>query len=737
MKSHQKAEPNLLEELQRIDLILFYWVQRSRLQRQEQKGDEFRGLYISEEEIDGLFTPREGLDRTKGDPSLKAIEETIRRKTQEIELRKARSSEEGFSSPLDRLIQVFGLDGFDREALLFSLAPELHLKYEKIYAYLQDNVTKKRPTVDLLLTLLSRNFGEKMNHRSRFSASAPLVANQILQLYDEPGTIHSPLLAKWVKVDEGVIDFLLGEEKIDSRLLPFAQWVHPQSTIDSLWLEKGVRERLSDLVAVVSDRDRSDSGGAFLYFCGPPGAGKRVAAEALSRRMGYSLLTIDTVGLIGCGAQPFSTVNLIVREARLKNAVIYWADVDELWGRGEGTAGWRRAIFKGVSSFPGVLIFGGGLANTKFPLEGHPIIPVQFPPPSYELRKALWRKHLRDVGTELGSEELSTLANRFRLTGGEIREVISAALANRPYKEGTKAISADVLVDGCRAYSRHRLVDLAVKVNSTRSWDDIVLPQDQMNSLHEICYYVKHQPKVLDDWGFGKKLVQSKGLNVLFAGPSGTGKTMAAEIIAGELGLDLYRIDLATIVSKYIGETEKNLNRIFHEAEYSNAILFFDEADAIFGKRSEVRDSHDRYANIEISYLLQKMEAYDGIAILATNLRKNLDQAFLRRMHFTVEFPLPEEEDRLRIWQLCFPSTAPLGRDVNLKFLAERFKIPGGNIKNIAVASAFHAANNGGVINMANLIHAAKREFQKMGKLIVESDFDEFRHSPLAERGIS
>ena len=215
-------------------------------------------------------------------------------------------------------------------------------------------------------------------------------------------------------------------------------------------------------------------------------------------------------------------------------------------------------------------------------------------------------------------------------------------------------------------------------------------------------------------------------MNVLFAGPSGTGKTMSAQIIAGELGLDLYRIDLSTVVSKYIGETEKNLGRIFREAEDSNSILFFDEADALFGKRSEVRDSHDRYANIEISYLLQKMEEYQGIVILATNFRKNIDDAFVRRLHFAVEFPFPDEEYRLQIWQKVFPQEAPLGQDADLELLARQFKVSGGNINNIGVTSAFLAAQDGQVIKMEHLIRATKREYQEMGKLLVESDFGSY-----------
>jgi SpoVK/Ycf46/Vps4 family AAA+-type ATPase len=274
--------------------------------------------------------------------------------------------------------------------------------------------------------------------------------------------------------------------------------------------------------------------------------------------------------------------------------------------------------------------------------------------------------------------------------------------------------------------SNRKLAKLARKIAPHYTWDDIVLPPDRLEQLREICNYVKYRARVYDEWGFDRKLSLGKGLNVLFAGPSGTGKTMAAEIMAGELGLDLYKIDLSTVVSKYIGETEKNLARIFAEAETSNAILFFDEADALFGKRSEVRDSHDRYANIEISYLLQRMEEYEGVVILATNLRKNMDDAFVRRMHFTVEFPFPSEPYRRRIWEKIWPEDTPRSPELDLDFVARRFEMAGGNIRNVALAAAFLAADDGRVVDMAHLVRATQREYQKMGKVVVEGEFGEY-----------
>jgi SpoVK/Ycf46/Vps4 family AAA+-type ATPase len=279
------------------------------------------------------------------------------------------------------------------------------------------------------------------------------------------------------------------------------------------------------------------------------------------------------------------------------------------------------------------------------------------------------------------------------------------------------------LYTASRLHSNRNLAQLAQKITPHYTWEDIVLPADPIEQLQEICERVKYRGRVLAEWGFQHKLAMGKGTNALFAGPPGTGKTMAADIIAHDLGLDLYKIDLSTVVSKYIGETEKNLSRIFDEAETSNAILFFDEADALFGKRTEVRDSHDRYANLEISYLLQKMEEYEGVVILATNLHKNMDDAFRRRMHFIIEFPFPDAPDRRRIWQNIWPANSPLAPELDFDFIAERVVVAGGNIRNIALAAAFLAAADGQTVTMPHLIKATQREYQKMGKLLTGKEF--------------
>ena len=282
---------------------------------------------------------------------------------------------------------------------------------------------------------------------------------------------------------------------------------------------------------------------------------------------------------------------------------------------------------------------------------------------------------------------------------------------------GDAPISFERVQRSCRLHSRGGLDDLAQRIDSTADWEDLILPPAQIQLLRELAGQVRHRATVHETWGFAARGARGLGLSALFIGDSGTGKSLAAEVIANDLGLDLYRIDLSAVVSKYIGETEKNLARLFADAASFDAILFFDEADALFGKRSAVREAHDRYANIEISFLLQELESYDGVVVLATNLRKNIDDAFVRRLHATVEFPVPGTAERLRIWQRIWPAAAPLAEDVDLEYLARTVEVPGGNIANIALSGAFFAAADGGTVTMAHLHRATQREYQKMGKV--------------------
>jgi len=417
---------------------------------------------------------------------------------------------------------------------------------------------------------------------------------------------------------------------------------------------------------------------------------------------------------------------LILREALLQKSSLYLEGFDVLLKDEESQIPFNILINE-LDRFAGWIFLSGKHSwEPKRILENHRLINYAFHSPDYPLRKQLWKSFLNHNYDLSEDVDIATLASKFKLSGGQIRDAIftacNIAMAKNP---GESTLSMPDLYQGCKAQSNKKLTTLAKKIEPHHTWEDLVLPADNAEQLKEVSGYIRHKGTVYTDWGFDKKLSLGKGLNILFSGPSGTGKTMAAGIIAGEVGLDLYKIDLSGIVSKYIGETEKNLKKIFKEAETSNAILFFDEADALFGKRSEVKDSHDRYANIEINYLLQKMEEHEGIVILATNFKKNMDEAFLRRLHFTIEFPLPDEMYREKIWRNIFPEETPVEKSLDFKFLAS-FKITGGNIKNIALSAAFLAVGDSHIITMEHIIRAVKREFQKMGKICTQGEFGKY-----------
>jgi SpoVK/Ycf46/Vps4 family AAA+-type ATPase len=357
------------------------------------------------------------------------------------------------------------------------------------------------------------------------------------------------------------------------------------------------------------------------------------------------------------------------------------------------------------------------------------LIDLHFSEPDYAARVLLWERSLAQAGADFAAEEIEALADRFVFTPGQIEYAVATALDARTMRargRRSKRLDADGLFAAARRQSGHALGRLAVKAVTIYTWEDLVLPDATLQRLREIAAAIEFRHVVYSEWGFGRQSAAGTGLKTLFAGDSGTGKTMAAGIIAKGLGLEMYKIDLSGVVSKYIGETEKNLDRIFRAAACSNAILFFDEADALFGKRSEVRDAHDRYANIEVAYLLQKLEEFEGIVILASNLSKNIDEAFSRRMHYVVDFPMPSESERIELWRRMFPRQVPLGADVDFPFLAKQFAIAGGDICNVTLDAAFLAAQDGRVVTMKLVVRALARQMTKQGRVATPTDFKQY-----------
>jgi AAA+ superfamily predicted ATPase len=733
MEHYATSLHHLLAELERVDLLIRAQVWRA---RQVQPADEqFQGLYISEQEINTLLAQPAGLPRWATAPlplSVPEVRAALERLAEGIAQRKTESAQRGIVLRLDELARLFQLSPFDVDALLICLAPELDLRYERLYAYLQDDVTKKRPSVDLILNLLCPSFEAKLAARSHFTAAAPLLKHHLLHLFADPSQHQPPLLSQYLKVDERVVSYLLGSDELDARLLPYARHIPSQIQLRDLLVPADVKHRLI-LLAGGQTANNKDKG-LILYLQGPYGVGKQATAEALCHELGVGLLVVDGERVLEAEEAAFATmVDLTGREALLQGAALYWTGFEVLLTDEKRL--WREVLVRELENRQGLTFLAGDTTwEPTDALRDRPFVRIEFSRPTYAERVQLWARSLNGHTSGATDVDLLTLASKFRFSGGQIQDAAVTArnLARWRDPENGQVMMAD-LEAACRLQSNRKLATLAQKITPHYAWDDIILPPDRLDHLREICNYIKFRARVYDEWGFDRKTSLGKGLNILFAGPSGTGKTMAAEIMAGQLGLDLYKIDLSTVVSKYIGETEKNLARIFHEAETSNAILFFDEADALFGRRSEVRDSHDRYANIEVGYLLQKMEEYEGVVILATNFRKNMDDAFVRRMHFTVEFPFPTETERRRIWESIWPAATPRDGSLDLGFMARRFELAGGNIRNIALAAAFLAASDGGLVTMSHLIRATRREYQKMGKVVVEGEFGEYTQHAMRE----
>jgi hypothetical protein len=610
-------------------------------------------------------------------------------------------------SELMWLAQEYELSTFDLDVIVIALATELDRSYERVFGYLQDDITCKRPTVDLALNLLCPSTRDRQIGLTHFLPDGPLSKHKLLQPDAEHGR---SILARELRLDEGVINLLLGVKVLDSRLADYCQLIDSTVSLADVPVDSDLKRALQVLTA------QANTEALRLHFRGPASTAKRQTAEALASSK--SLIVVDIEHAVSVAHDFDQSLRLLLREARFRNALVYFENVDVLLN--EDRAVTYRQFLKALNGTASTIIVSGDK-----PLSGSlRMYEVQFRVPDFAQRRESWKVNLSRRDVVVDAEVLDSLAGSFRLTSSEIETAVTAAIdrahwraAEQPVDDPLSALpTPQDLFASARARSSHNLGRFARKIELKYEWADLVLPGDQLSQLREICSRYRHQQVVYNNWGFGRKLSLGRGLSALFSGHPGTGKTMAAEVIANELLLDLYKIDLSQVVSKYIGETEKSLNSIFQEAQASNAILFFDEADALFGKRTEVKDSHDRYANIEVSYLLQKMEEYDGIAVLATNLRKNIDEAFLRRMQFIIEFPFPDEAERRRIWEVVFPREAPIDGDVDFGVLARSIRLAGGNLKNIALAAAFYAASDGGVIGKEHVANATRREYQKLGQ---------------------
>jgi hypothetical protein len=602
---------------------------------------------------------------------------------------------------LDRL----GLSSTEGLVILICLLPEVDRAYERIFGYLQDNVTARRPSVDLLLRLLWARPPDRIAGRRLFWPAAPLRRLGLVVL--RPEDDHSAgLLSQQVALHPVLVEHLLHDGAPPAPEHPAVRLPDRVGRLaaDSQqaqamlgWLRDQAAERL------------------WVHVQAPYAELARALAQAACAAWQVPLVELDL--------SQADDADLAARGAALEalmrdGALLVSGLGDEQPGTELRTRVERVAAVLG--DLPRPLFWHCSLQVPLAAPRGVLSATCELPAPDYAQRLTLWREALPERAPS-DATALQAVAGRYRLSPERIawsaRTASEAAVRRGP----AATVGFGDLAEAARRASSRDIGQLAHRIEPRHGWQDLVLPADRIAQLQEMCDQLAYRPVVMEQWGYGRGSA-APGLSALFAGPSGTGKTMAAEVIAGELGLDLYRIDLSGVVSKYIGETEKNLERIFTLARDANAILLFDEADALFGKRSETRDAHDRYANIEVSYLLQKIEEYDGLVILTSNLRQNLDEAFMRRLQLSVDFPFPDEQARLRIWQKLITPQTPVG-SLDLEQLARRFRLSGGSIRNVVLTAAFLAARDGEALNTDYVTWAVRREYQKLGRLVEAGQF--------------
>ena len=594
---------------------------------------------------------------------------------------------------VETLCAVFDLSPFERDLLLLCAGMELEATFASVCAAAQQDHQRAFPTFSLALAALPQA------HWGALKPDAPLRYWRLIEFTVSGGSSSAPLTTRPLRIDERVLHYLAGVQHLDERLasllepLSFAQELMPG--------HRAIAQRIAHLWS----NSAGQTSLPVIHLCHSDAATAHAIAASACRSLGLGLHSVRGHALPSNSTDLALLIRLWARESRLgSGALLLDCDDDQAMDIG------RESIINDfIERVPGALIIS---SQERRKVNHRSIASFEVQRSTSEEQRTVWETALGDRTQRLNGQ-LDALLSQFSLS----LPAIYSATAQANVEQEAES-SFDALWDACRIQTRPRMEELGQYIDPAAAWDDLILPEVQKDALRDIVTHVRQRANVYETWGFATKGARGLGISVLFAGASGTGKTMAAEVLARELRLDLYRIDLSSIVSKYIGETEKNLRRVFDAAESGGAILLFDEADALFGKRSEVRDSHDRYANIEVSYLLQRMECYRGLAILTTNMKSALDAAFLRRIRFVVQFPFPDAAQRAEIWRHVFPSATPT-EGLAVGHLSQLI-VAGGNIRNIALNAAFLAAGAQEPVRMRHLLRAAQSEYAKLEKPLAE-----------------
>jgi AAA+ superfamily predicted ATPase len=630
------------------------------------------------------------------------------------------------------LARLFGLSSLEQDALLVCLLPEVDSRYRRIIGFLLDDGSRTQPTVALIQAILAA--GSDPAGRALFDPEGTLVRRRLVILGEEVRD-DDAVAMRSVRIDERIANYLLDG---DSLFAPVGDMLANRSAADrqdrSVLLRAEESDRLESLIEWWSWR-RNQELGAVLYLHGPYGSGRRTTARLLTNATTTPLLEFDVRAALAQSVWTWSSLlDLGYREALLLGAAVCWTNCESLLGDDSKLPQWE-ALLSAAENYPGLtFLIGTAAFDPSARFRQVPFLSITFSPMDFAERRDLWR-YLMPPDEAFASGELDgaplaeALANGFQLTPGQMLDAIATASWIAVQRDPLDPeLRRDDLSEGCRRQSGRHLIAFATRseARSGLTFDDLILPAANRRQLDELRIRLARQGHV--QALFEDRLTLGQGLIALFTGGSGTGKTMAAELLARDQGLDLYKIDLSAVVSKWVGETEKNLDRVFTEAADANAILFFDEADALFGQRAKVEQAQDRWANMEVNFLLQRVEEYAGIVILASNLRQNIDDAFVRRIQVIVDFPFPEACARFEIIRGLIPAEVVAPDESVLMDLAERFKLSGGSWKNIVVDATFRAAvspNHRPVLTDRHLILSVAREYQKLGKPLIRGEFGE------------
>jgi hypothetical protein len=685
-----------------LDCLLEREVLRLRA-RYELSLDELRGLYISDLQVDELLRRRMSHDGPTG-PAARLTESAR-------ELRALRAGD----TPLTRLARSLALTDFESALLVLALAPELDLKYETIYAYLNNDVTRKHATADLAMRVF-REAGVGSTRES-LGPCARLFTMGILEWF-EPHGDRRPQLAHGMALSPSAVRHLLGDRPEDGRIPAGIRWEGIQGLATE---QDNLSESARSTVRAFARAHPVEPG---LTVCRSEAvregmAAARIYAGAWTR----PTLLLPPSAL--SGSEWDSNRSRIHALALLSSAAVMLADESGDFPREPGLLQQlSRQIHDLLSTGLPVIWCVPDDAPWGQVVVDQPYLELLLPAATSQERASAWRTALAQGGlpVEAATAELS---ERFQLPCSRVRAAAQSAIRRYRGAEAEDGV-ASLLWRVARQHSNQALGQLAGHVRKSCAWEDLVLPEATLEAVREFASAIAQRDRVYRMWRMAERVGHGRGIIALFSGSSGTGKTLTASVIANSLELDLYRIDLSAVVSKYIGETEKNLDRVFRAARHSNAIILLDEGEVLLSQRTRVTDAHDKYANLEVAYLLQKMEEHEGIMILASNLPKNIDPAFARRMQYVVEFPRPNVALRERLWRGMFPTTAPLHSEVDFRFLAEQFDTSGGEIQTIALDAAFLASADGGVITMECLVKAMARHQLRQGSPAAISQFKQY-----------